>query len=434
MDRIRSDSHESSHHVSSDERFDSIGEKRDPARKNDDSHHGSKLPAASTVAPLSSSSKASSAAMLQACELPTDDPAVPDQPDVALVSTHAFAELPIGCITVYQTLLDVDANAASNHKKIRNEKRKHTNVADAIKFLKQQASLGKSLEATKEYQLLRGSRSENSSMEMQLPVASTFRAMLFPPTGGVRDTRTGLYAELRKVTLDGKPVLLLCFPGTGAARNRDTQWKVNLQQAFGAGGVSRLYTQALALAKELKTALNDQAIELQVAGHSMGGGIANFIGLALNIDSYCFNAAALGGACLTQLAIDGCLTAERIARQNHVTLKGDYASNRKLSTVIGVLSPSGQRPQQIGKVYQGTADDEDFPQTSLPLDRHRLDAMEDMMYAQKMSLWRKTRQSAATATGSTSSTSTLTKPQTTPAAPPSGDSTPQEIDDSSERS
>lgn len=438
MDRIGSNSYESSRDMSSDERFDNIGDKRRPAKKSEYPSQDSKLPAASTVAPLTSSSNTPPAALLQACEWQSDDMTELDRPDVALTSRHPFSEIPIRFITVYQVLLDVDANAASNHKRIRSQKRQQSKVTEAIKFLKRQRSLGKSLEATTEYQLLRGSRSEKSSLEVQLPAASAFRAMLYPPTGGVRDTRTGLYAELRKVTIEGKPVFVLCFPGTGAARNRDTQWKANLKQAFGAAGIPRLYTQSLALAKELKTALNEKEYELQVAGHSMGGGIANFIGLALNIDSYCFNAAALGGTCLNQLDIDGCLTAERIERQNHVTLKGDYASNRKLSTAIGLLSPSGQRPQQVGNVYEGNADDEDYPQAFFPLDRHPLDAMEDMMYAQKMSLWRNTRKSATTTAtpkaSSTSSTSAVAKPQVTPEATQSKNSASEATDDGSERS
>lgn len=434
MDRISSHGHYSSHDASSEDSVDTIGDKHQYAGKTDDRKRASKLPAASTVAPLTSSSRASSAAVLQACDLQTDDPAELDQPNVALVSRHPFSEIPIEFITVYQVLLDVEANAASNHKRIRSRKREQAQVAQASKILKQQIGQGKSLEDTNEYQLLRGSRSDKSSMEIHLPAASAFRAMLYPATGGVRDTRSGLYAELRKVTIDGKPVFVLCFPGTGAARNRDTQWKANLKQAFGTGGLPRLYTQSLALAKELKMALNEKEYELHVAGHSMGGGIANFIGLAMNIDSYCFNAAGLGGASLNQLDIDGCLTAERIERQNHVTLKGDYASHRKLSKAIGLLSPSGQRPQQVGNVYEGTADDEDFPPAIFPLDRHPLEAMEDMMYAQKMSLWRSTRKPATTTAGSTSSTSAVAQPQAIPESTKSEHSTSPEIDDGSERS
>jgi hypothetical protein len=434
MDSLNSKTHDASRDLLLNEPVDTTGTQGKSSAKVDDSYPASEknLPDASTVIRLTSTSSASSDIVLQPGEWQEEDTNESDQTNIALASRHSFSEIPIELITVYQVLLDVEANATSKHKELRKALRAHTDVSDAIRYLKRQAHLGKSLEDTAEYQRLRGNRSGKSYLETQLPSASAFRALLYPPTGAVRDTRTGLYAELRKVTIDQKPVFVLCFPGTGAARNKDTQWKANLQQAFGAGGLPRLYTQALVLAKELKTVLAGQGFELHVAGHSMGGGVANFLGLALGIDSYCFNAAALGGACLNQLEIDGCLTAERIDRQNHVTLKGDYASNRTLSKAIGLLSPAGKKPQQVGNVYQATEEDEDFPQVIFPLDRHPLDAMQDMMYTQKTSLWRNTRQSAATTPSSSSSSSTPTKSPASPAPTQSDPSTSDELIDDSE--
>lgn len=336
----------------------------------------------------------------------------------AWTSVHAFSDMPAEFITVFHALRKIEQSAFTKHQTAREQAKNDPDLQLARAFIKSGARSGKDLEDSKHYQLLRGNRSGKSLMEGRLPLSSSFRSLLYPPTGGVRDTRTGLYAELDVIKIDGESIGLLCFPGTGVADNQDAQWKANLQQALGAGKLPRLYNQALGLAEELKTALARDGLELRVAGHSLGGGVVNFIGLTLNMDSYCFNAAALGKKSLEFLKLNGCLTQERINRQRHVTLEGDFASSPKLSKAIKVVARSSQTPTQIGKVYLGAKAHEDFPQSSDPRARHPLSAMEDMMHAQKLELWEKARQSVAQPSGSSAST----PPASPPASPPTSTS------------
>lgn len=397
MDRSSSLGKERSRDISSDERFEKANRPRQSPASSEVPSDTEDLDAA-RVPSFNAKQRPSSTAALPAFG---DDEAM-QLDSASWMPVHDFSEIPAKFIAAFEALQETERNASSKHKKAKHPETNETGLKAARKLIKSQVKHGKSLEDTEPYQLLRGSRSGKSGMEAKLPAESAFRALLYPPTGGVRDTRTGLYAELRMIKSDGEATCLLCFPGTGVADNEGKQWAANLQQALGAGRVPRLYKQALALANELKMALANEGLELRVAGHSLGGGVANFVGLALNMESYCFNAAALGKKSREFLKIQGCLTAERIRSQNHVTLKGDFASSPQLSRVIKVVSRTTQGPTPIGKVYLGTDDHDDFPESRNPLARHPLSAMENMIDTQKFQLWQKARKEKASAAPSSS--------------------------------
>lgn len=149
-----------------------------------------------------------------------------------------------------------------------------------------------------------------------------------PVSHGFRDVKTGLYCELRQTNTDmDKPEYVLCFPGTGAAAMDRKQWSTNINQAIGMGEVPPAYQQAADLAKLIKTALEKTGAKLTVGGHSMGGGIANYVGLKHDISSVCYNAAPLGGACLRDL---GTIPQDRLEKQLHIRCKGDQVSSPKV--------------------------------------------------------------------------------------------------------
>lgn len=189
----------------------------------------------------------------------------------------------------------------------------------------------------------------DSLLEEMLPPNSKFRQLLDPFTGGIRDPHTGLYAELHK-SRDGK--YQLCFPGTGAGDMLSKHYVTDVAQFLGKGKVPAMYRLGAELTQELKGVL--PVGSFVVTGHSMGGGVANFAGLCHDVRSYCYNAAALGGACLKHLNDQGLMTAERQQKQHHLRIKGDVVSSDKtqqrLATVIFAMGFRIRTPQLVGRV------------------------------------------------------------------------------------
>lgn len=197
----------------------------------------------------------------------------------------------------------------------------------------------------KAYKILRDSpneipKAENEKFAKKFAYGGqkTFRSILSqhpelernidPLSQGFRDVKTGLYCELRQTNTDtSAPEFVLCFPGTGAAAMDRKQWSANINQAIGKGDVPPAYRQAAQLTELIKTALDKTGAKLTVAGHSMGGGIANYVGLKHDISSVCYNAAPLGGACLRDL---GAIPKDRLDKQLHIRCKGDPVSSPKV--------------------------------------------------------------------------------------------------------
>ncbi len=214
-----------------------------------------------------------------------------------------------------------------------------------------------------------------SDLEKLLPANSSFRRLLEPATGSIRDVKTGLNADLSR--LGDPPVYRLVFPGTGLVDTTGTQLGVSIRQFLGIGGVPAAYQDALKLAKEIKANLPEGAT-LELGGHSLGGGIATYVGLKLGLKAVGFNSAMLGPACMRDLRKEGCLTSERLASVHQVRIEGDAVSSRKANkllvalTSFGLLFPS-RVPRLLGQVHQISEGNAAHPKCG-PLERHLPDA------------------------------------------------------------
>ncbi len=157
-------------------------------------------------------------------------------------------------------------------------------------------------------------RTEPSLLEQTLPKNSPLRTKLDPLTGGLRDPSSGLYANM--VQVEGKNVLM--FGGTGVGGALSAQIQADAGQFL--SGVPKAYQQAAALTAQVQSAL-PPGQSLETAGHSLGGGLANYAALKNgDIKATCFNAAALGGGC--KASIGGNLSQ---AKDNvrHINVDGD---------------------------------------------------------------------------------------------------------------
>lgn len=369
---------------------DSLVRSSDDESETSRSNEKNTIPSSRTVPATIYSSM--SAELEHAEEMSENSRATTDHTDI-----RPFSEVPKDVIQAFRTLRQCEKNGASKHNVYKEKKKASPDYKSAAGFVEKQSKKGESVENSPEFKTLQGKRSDPSALERRLAADSGFRTLLFAPSGGVRDKTTGLYAELLPFAGNGTPHFLLCFPGTGVAGNMDTQWKNNLQQAVSTAGPPKLYLQALDLASELKTELGKDKIPLSVAGHSMGGGVANFIGLSLGIPSYSFNGAALGSGTISHLDNNDCLTPERIAQQQHVRLEKDPASSSTLSKRIALLpGQGGKSPRQIGKVYEARKADPGFPAQASRIERHPLGAMDNLMSAQDKALKAKEKDGSAT--------------------------------------
>ena len=193
-----------------------------------------------------------------------------------------------------------------------------------------------------------------------------------PYSDGFRDVKTGLYCELHQVSLDPKKAeYVLCFPGTGAGAMDRMQWLNNIDQAIGTGEVPPAYKQAAELVDLIKTNLNKSNAKLTVAGHSLGGGIANYVGLKHDIPSVCYNAAPLGGACLRDL---GTIPQDKLNMQLHIRCKGDLVSSPKVQQKLQSFLQIWNKKEIFTPRNAGTICNvgRDFEPEKSGFDRHRL--------------------------------------------------------------
>ena len=170
--------------------------------------------------------------------------------------------------------------------------------------------------------------------------------------GAFQDNSTGLYFEIHnKIKNKNKPAqYVVTFPGSGIPGMTDVQWKNNISQITGQGGVPPAYSQAARLIAIIKSNLPEGAT-LELAGHSLGGGIANYTGLKHDLRSTCFNAAALGKACLEDL---GNIPKDRLEKQVHIRIKSDWLSSARFLQKFQKFSSSliPYAPRQVGRVYE----------------------------------------------------------------------------------
>lgn len=277
--------------------------------------------------------------------------------DEKIITPKNFKEILNHTNKIYNCLINSENNAINfnddHTKTIRN--------SDKVLHLKKLKKIKKVLlgnenkidvQKTIEYKKIKGER-ENSILEKLLNESSYFNYMLTPINGAFRDTETGLYAELHQV--QDSNIVVLCFPGTGAGKMDSKQWEINRDQALGKKGIPPAYTQALELAAELKAKVEKKGFKFHVAGHSLGGGIANYVGIKLDTNSVCFNAAPLGGATKEDLKND--ITPQRLEKQIHIRQKGDPVSNEKTQKAISIAASKFtktpvMKPENVGIIYQ----------------------------------------------------------------------------------
>lgn len=220
------------------------------------------------------------------------------------------------------------------------------------------------------------SRRGRSATQMEkLLKGSEFADMIDSKTGGFLDPRTGLCCQLQP--LDSGDYAL-CIPGIAPGKMFGTQLGASVKQFLGVGGLPEIYSQALQLAEFLSTKLEEKGgKKLELTGHSMGGGIANYVGLKLNLPSKCFNAAALGRACLKDI---GEISKETLTRQIHIRMENDFATHPPVTRKLMAFFYLGREkyiPRNIGVICEIKTSDSLYPRDQDMMGRHLLDSMND---------------------------------------------------------
>ena len=210
-----------------------------------------------------------------------------------------------------------------------------------------------------------------------------------PYSGCFRDPSTGLAAGLEQVMQENgepllneqnQPVYTLTLPGTGRGAAWRAQLKTNVQQFIGYGGVPAAHQQAETLVQLIK-GKHSYADALSLTGHSLGGGIANYVGIRQNLQATCYNPAALGSACLNAVKSLPDLD-QRIEKQSILRIKRDPVSSPKMQPrLVNLLATlTGQKiatPQSLGKLYQATFADL-APEHRNILSAHRQEAFSSL--------------------------------------------------------
>ena len=242
-----------------------------------------------------------------------------------------------------------DPTAIENWKEFKSEKNALSEKNEAIDY-------ENNLQASTGYKTLSGTR-KPSNLE-RLLAESPLNTNLDPLTGVFRDSKTGLYAELKPLgSTPGK--YALCFGSTGVGRMTMKQIKVDIAQVLNKTKVPAAYEQAAKLAAEL---IKETGAEITVTGQSMGGGLANYVGMKLGIESVCYNPAALGQAAIKDLEKNGCITVENLNIQKIIRQKGDIVSGEKNQKKIARLanfftSEKIGIPQHLGPTFIANKND-----------------------------------------------------------------------------
>lgn len=119
------------------------------------------------------------------------------------------------------------------------------------------------------------------------------------------------------------------------------------------GGISELYKQADAVASKIVDAmLQDPEYKdftVKLVGQSLGGSLAQFVGLRNGIESMCYNAVPLGSGHQELIGDEKLKQADQII--THLSAETDYASDPQgIGTLDFLLSASGVRtPGNFGK-------------------------------------------------------------------------------------
>jgi hypothetical protein len=214
---------------------------------------------------------------------------------------------------------------------------------------------------------------KKTTMETLLE-GSDFAGMIDKKTGGFLDPNTGLCCQLQRLDSEN---YALCIPGIAPGKTFGTQLSASIQQFLGVGGVPEIYSQALKLAQFLNGKLEQGGKKLELSGHSMGGGIANYVGLKLDLPSVCFNAAVLGRACLKDI---GEVSQETLKKQIHIRMENDFATHPPVTRKLQAFFYLGREkyiPRNVGIICEIKSSDPFYPSNRGIMDRHLLDAMDD---------------------------------------------------------
>lgn len=214
---------------------------------------------------------------------------------------------------------------------------------------------------------------QETKMEVLLK-GSEFAGMIDKKTGGILDPSTGLCCQLQRLESGN---YALCIPGIAPGKMYGAQLSASVQQFLGVGGVPEIYRQAQKLAEFLNEKLKTEGKNLELSGHSMGGGIANYVGLQLNLPSVCFNAAALGRACLKDI---GDVSMEVLNKQTHIRVENDFATHPPVTRKLLAFFSLGREkwvPRNVGVICEIKKDDQFYPHGQSMMGRHLLDAMGD---------------------------------------------------------
>lgn len=222
-----------------------------------------------------------------------------------------------------------------------------------------------------------GNITPRKTLMKKLLEGSEFAGMVDEKTGIFRDPRTGLCCQLQPLDRSRK-TYALCIPGIGPGEMFGTQVSASVQQFLGVGGVPEIYSQALKLADFLSTKLEEQGgKKLELTGHSMGGGIANYVGLKLDLPSVCFNAAAIGRACLKDI---GEVSPDTLKKQTHIRMENDFATHPPVTRKLMAFFFLGREkyiPRNVGVIYEIKTNDPLYPREKDTMGRHLLDAIKD---------------------------------------------------------
>ena len=270
-----------------------------------------------------------------------------------------FSEVRAETEDVYNALLNFERSVFNYHDKYDSTKNDPTEREQWKKFKSERSTFSEKNEAINEknnlqtspaYIELSGAR-KPSNLE-RLLAGSPLSTKLDPLTGVFRDSKTGLYAELKP--LGSKPgKYVLCFGSTGVGRMTMKQINVDIAQVLNKTKVPAAYEQAAKLAAEL---IKETGAEITVTGQSMGGGLANYVGMKLGIESVCYNPAALGQAAIKDLEKSGCVTKEHLIKQKCLIQNKDIVGGEKTQKNIARFanffsSEEVERPQHLGPTF-----------------------------------------------------------------------------------
>ncbi len=186
------------------------------------------------------------------------------------------------------------------------------------------------------------------------------------------DTDIGLKVDIMKNNTTGEVIVV--YGAFSSSNSELSTWidKKGMLAAQGSavgstllGLSSELFDKALLLQKEITKALPDTKITL--AGHSLGGALAQYVGLHTATQAICFNSFPLGAGLQQDIGREKLFNADRYV--THISCQTDWASDNQFGAAIidtvccsiGITTPGNfGRRLAIPSAYTGTHDTHDY--------------------------------------------------------------------------